>query len=415
MFSRTRPLMLLVIALLLCFGVAQSATLTGRNTVEVVQVLSGDTFIVKHQGETFELHIKDIMCPKKGQSFFQEATDLTTSLILGKTVTVEAKYDPRSRRFYTDVTADSRSLRYTLLGKGLAWAYNTSDENIKRYEKSVRKQKIAIWSQGQPVAPWDFTPKKSEVVAVNSDTSPTTKSKWLIAKSSDNTSESIVFTDSYGYSNGSKNVRVVDVKSDATKARIKQQVLQRLASSRYDDFLNAVVRIFVRNSQGSGFFINGKGFIVTNYHVVKGYRTVAVLQRGHEEAVRGTVVKTVPSKDLALIEIDSGNDNYLDLSSRTHSVGESVMAIGAPEGLDWSITRGIISAVRTDDGKFGQSVGTTLIQTDTAINPGSSGGPLVSLEDGIVVGVNTFGLRATEGLNFAVGADEVYDEFKDFL
>jgi len=85
-----------------------------------------------------------------------------------------------------------------------------------------------------------------------------------------------------------------------------------------------------------------------------------------------------------------------------------VLAIGTPEGFDWSITKGIVSAWRP-------SANCTLIQTDTAINRGNSGGPLISLKTGKVVGVNTLAFKKhiAEGLNFAVSSQDIIESFPE--
>ena len=100
------------------------------------------------------------------------------------------------------------------------------------------------------------------------------------------------------------------------------------------------------------------------------------------------------SKDLALILVKGKEGLALPLKKDITNIGEEVLAIGAPQGLGFSFTKGIVSSIREDE-KF--------IQTDTAINPGNSGGPLIDRQ-GCVVGVNTFGLTDSEGLNFAISS-----------
>ena len=88
-------------------------------------------------------------------------------------------------------------------------------------------------------------------------------------------------------------------------------------------------------------------------------------------------------------------------------IGDEVIAIGTPMGLDFSVSKGIISSIRKNDGA-------TLIQTDCAINSGNSGGPLISVSNGKVVGINSFGVskRISEGLNFAVSVDDLIKRFQ---
>lgn len=141
-------------------------------------------------------------------------------------------------------------------------------------------------------------------------------------------------------------------------------------------------------SMGSGFIISKDGFIVTNNHVVQGADSVLVRLSDRRE-FEAEVVGTDPRSDLALIRIEAADLTVLTLAGAEElDVGEWVLAIGSPFGLDYSVTAGIVSAK-------GRSLPTErnenyvpFIQTDVAINPGNSGGPLFNLE-GEVVGVNS--------------------------
>lgn len=180
--------------------------------------------------------------------------------------------------------------------------------------------------------------------------------------------------------------------------------------SKYDDLLDSVVTIGTAGGFGSGFFATRDGLIVTNRHVVGTEKTVSVRTRDGGVNL-GTVVARNAAKDLALVRIGGGPYTFLHLSDGSHAgIGNDVIAIGTPEGLDWSVSRGIISAVR-------QIKSTRLIQTDAAVNHGNSGGPLIELTSGTVVGVNTIGFRKdlAEGLNFAVSSEDVRSTFAQYL
>jgi S1-C subfamily serine protease len=123
----------------------------------------------------------------------------------------------------------------------------------------------------------------------------------------------------------------------------------------------------------------------------------------------GEVVARNALKDLALVRVKGERFTHLRLSNGSHAgIGNDVIAIGTPQGLDWSVSRGIISALRLDPAA-------RYIQTDAAINPGNSGGPLIELASGHVVGINTFGVRRSEGLHFAVASEEVLQTFAAYL
>ena len=143
-----------------------------------------------------------------------------------------------------------------------------------------------------------------------------------------------------------------------------------------------------RMAMGSGFIISDDGYILTNNHVVEGASKVLVRMSDRSE-FDAEVVGTDPRSDLALLRIDAADLPVLKLAGKGDlEVGEWVLAIGSPFGLDYSVTAGIVSAK-------GRSLPTErnenyvpFIQTDVAINPGNSGGPLFNLE-GEVIGVNS--------------------------
>jgi serine protease Do len=144
---------------------------------------------------------------------------------------------------------------------------------------------------------------------------------------------------------------------------------------------------------GSGFIINADGYVVTNNHVVEGAGTVQVkLSDGRELAAK--VVGRDPKTDLALLKVEATGLPVIGLGdSAALQVGEPVMAIGNPFGLEQTVTTGIVSAT-------GRVIGAgpydDFIQTDTSINPGNSGGPLINAR-GQVVGINSIIVSRTGG------------------
>jgi len=189
----------------------------------------------------------------------------------------------------------------------------------------------------------------------------------------------------------------------------------------------AVVNIQVRQivgdsdglqfGQGSGFVFDTLGHIVTNFHVVDGADQLNVIFADGRNSL-ADVVGTDPGSDLAVISVEDMPEGLLPLSlgnSGTLRVGQQVVAIGNPFGLQGTMTTGIVSALgRTLPSKAqiaggGQFSIPSVIQTDTAINPGNSGGPLLNLA-GEVVGINTAiesSDRQFSGVGFAVPSDSV--------
>lgn len=164
-----------------------------------------------------------------------------------------------------------------------------------------------------------------------------------------------------------------------------------------------------RNNKGmgSGFFISEDGYILTNNHVVDGATNILVRLSDRRE-FDATVIGVDPQSDLALLKVDGKGLPFLVLadSSKTR-VGEWVLAIGSPFGLDYSVSAGIVSAIGRSIPSSNQQNYVPFIQTDVAINPGNSGGPLFNL-DGEVVGINSqiyTNSGGSIGLSFAIPAN----------
>ena len=166
-------------------------------------------------------------------------------------------------------------------------------------------------------------------------------------------------------------------------------------------------------STGSGFVIDGEGHVLTNNHVVEGASEVKVKLGDSEETYEAEVVGTDPGTDVALLKVDAPASEIHPLTlgrSAKMEVGDPVVAIGNPFGLDRTVTSGIVSAVqRQIEAPNGFAI-TQVIQTDAAINPGNSGGPLINAV-GEVIGINaqiaTGGGGGNVGIGFAIPIDTV--------
>jgi S1-C subfamily serine protease len=167
-----------------------------------------------------------------------------------------------------------------------------------------------------------------------------------------------------------------------------------------EDAIKGVVTIKTDVSQGTGFLITDDGYLITNAHVIKGARFANVYTY-NEENYSSDFIGYDSDMDIALLKI-IGDYNSLTLgNSNKIKIGEKVVAIGNPLGLGFSVTQGIISAVDRE----GPNEISAYIQTDTALNPGNSGGPLIDTQ-GEVIGINNFKISG-ENIGFALESNYI--------
>ena len=191
----------------------------------------------------------------------------------------------------------------------------------------------------------------------------------------------------------------------------------------YKNVKNGVVVVRTPTGYGSGFVIKHEKnttYILTNSHVVENYNRVGVIWNDKEIDGAFVLLNGIDSKerslaellgdeldvtkDLALLVIKREKGTALEFYKTKPPVGKDVLTVGSPSGLDFTVTKGIISAFRSTG---------AVIQTDAAINEGNSGGPLIGL-NGCVVGVNTYKFSDKEGLNFAL-SKKAFDNFAENL
>ncbi|MFB9992362.1 S1C family serine protease [Deinococcus oregonensis] len=169
---------------------------------------------------------------------------------------------------------------------------------------------------------------------------------------------------------------------------------------------------------GSGFFVNAAGDIITNNHVVEGATDITIRLHGSKKTYKAKVVGRAPDFDLALIRAEglpAGAIQPIPLGDSTKlDVGLKAIAMGAPFGLDFSVSEGIISSLERTVPVGTKGVQQQVIQTDAAINPGNSGGPLIN-SSGELIGVNTQiysvgsinGTGQSAGVGFAIPVNTV--------
>ncbi|MCL6634232.1 MAG: trypsin-like peptidase domain-containing protein [Peptococcaceae bacterium] len=222
---------------------------------------------------------------------------------------------------------------------------------------------------------------------------------------------------------------IPDIVSRVSPAVVRiNTVVKRNGGSQLDPFFNDPFfrRFFgdqfsmpsqpeVSRGLGSGFIVSADGYILTNEHVISGADEIEVTLAGREEPYRARLVGSDHDLDLAVLKIDAGGDlPTVPLgNSDTVRVGDWVVAIGNPYGLDHTVTVGVISAkgrpVTVEDRRY-----RNLLQTDASINPGNSGGPLLNLK-GEVVGINTAINAQAQGIGFAIPSSTVQSVFNDLV
>jgi Do/DeqQ family serine protease len=154
---------------------------------------------------------------------------------------------------------------------------------------------------------------------------------------------------------------------------------------------------------GSGVIVDPRGYVLTNFHVIRGADSVIVKLSSKQE-YQGRIVGTDAKTDLAVVRFEPDGELRVATigDSDTLKVGEWAIAIGNPFGLDQTVTVGVVSA--TGRAEVGIATYENFIQTDASINPGNSGGPLVNLK-GEVIGINTAIVATGQGIGFAIPAN----------
>lgn len=156
---------------------------------------------------------------------------------------------------------------------------------------------------------------------------------------------------------------------------------------------------------GSGFIFSSDGQVLTNAHVVSQARRIRVTL-ADERSFDAGLVGADPDVDVAVVRIGADHLPVAEMSRAPLKVGQLVIAVGNPYGLNWTVTAGVVSALKRTLDTPGMHKMSGLIQTDTSINPGNSGGPLVDSR-GRVVGITTAMMPMAQGLGFSIPLDTI--------
>lgn len=194
---------------------------------------------------------------------------------------------------------------------------------------------------------------------------------------------------------------LVNLKDDSDFSSIIQNSMKSIVTIR----ANSMGEI---SSEGSGFFIADEGYVITNRHILLGMDTSSIEIETYDGKVYTFFSKNLSKlgddgpMDITILKIDSNNYSPLILgNSNEVKIGEKVIAIGNPFGLEFSVSQGIVSGIRQKkNGIQGY------IQTDSALNPGNSGGPLLNMQ-GEVIGINNLKISGGENIGFALESNQV--------
>lgn len=206
----------------------------------------------------------------------------------------------------------------------------------------------------------------------------------------------------------------VQAESQTAKTQLEKQIATMEVSG--TDFskisqqsLPSVVSVLTNIGQGSGAIISSDGQIVTNYHVIDGAKTISVVT--YDKTIyKVDVLGYDDLVDIAVLKIRA-NETFDELKmgdSSNVEAGQGVVALGNPYGLDFTVTQGIISAIRKGSNNL------EYLQIDVPINPGNSGGPLIDAT-GSIIGIVTSRVQGAEGLGFAIPSNTVKSSVSDIV
>jgi S1-C subfamily serine protease len=170
-----------------------------------------------------------------------------------------------------------------------------------------------------------------------------------------------------------------------------------------EDSIKSIVTIRTEVGQGTGFIITDQGYIVTNLHILSGGKTIKAINY-EQDTFQTELIGYDQNFDIALLKIKGEYKKLKFADSDKILIGEKVIATGNPLGLQFSVTEGIVSAIN----RKGINNIEAYVQTDAALNPGNSGGPLIN-KAGEVIGINNFKIGLGENLGFALESNYIVE------
>lgn len=198
---------------------------------------------------------------------------------------------------------------------------------------------------------------------------------------------------------------IIETQTTVEKSQKELTLLKASAGEDFsgiiEDSISSVVTIRTDIGQGTGFIINKEGYIVTNAHILEGGRIIQAIT-SEQELIDAVFIGYDIDFDIALLKIPGDYKAFKLGNSDEIQIGEKVIAIGNPLGLQFSVSQGIISATH----RIGINNINAYIQTDAALNPGNSGGPLIN-KQGEVIGINNFKITDSESLGFALESNYI--------
>ena len=207
-----------------------------------------------------------------------------------------------------------------------------------------------------------------------------------------------------------KSIKVSPKPATEIKVDTQIEVSQVISES-----LEKVITIFTENNQGTGFIINNNGDILTNAHVVEGNIHITVIDQ-KSQPYEGSVIGYSKNYDVAVVRIPGlANQKALELDLHTYApIGEEIIALGSPFGQTNTATLGTIAAVNRSF-YIGERIYENIYQMTALLSPGSSGGPLLSVKTGKVIGINSARSLEDESIGFSIPIKDVSSLISDWV
>ena len=385
------------------------ATVSSKGVITPMKAGSAKiTATIKQSNKTYSLKI--IIEVKNPSVTISQST---TYLNVGDVYLFKAKVEGMESKVTWNIS-DSKVAtigskgQVTAVKSGFVYVYAIAGEKTTKCRLVIGSNRIGTYSENITIHDqytiWITVPDrmKDEILYFNTDSKDIISCQWAGDWVGDRRALTIT-PKSAGtdiiHITSDKTSDQVNIKINSIETTKKTDITQKQIYDQCSPSMVEITSVTVDGvGQGSGFF-TAEGMIVTNYHVIKGANKITVKTYDEKEYTIDTIIGYDESLDIAILGIELDRE-ALTICQDIVGIGEDVYTIGSPYGLTGTFTKGMVSAVSRDIGDV------DYIQTDAAISPGNSGGPLVNIY-GEVIGINTMYLKDGQNLNFSINIKEL--------